>query len=484
MRISTGANIVAITLVILVGLMVAVQVYGVTTMRNIRAQEGLAIRISGAVLDLSTLVNEMQTRPNGRVFRQFADRVDSLDNLLVQLRATDAGQLPMVARMERNVDNIRNVSKNLANLMTDNGGEVEVPEALRYSFLSSSHALASLSNRLSSYEARELDSIESRVIVSTIGAAAVILLLIFACYALFVVGIMFPLVGFRDRVRQIAADEQIDDADIARSENELKEIANDFDRRYAAARAAQESLKVQAAELRRSNKDLEDFAYAASHDLRSPLRGIMTTAQWIADDLEKGFTPETKKNLELLQGRAARLDALLTGLLNYARATMASSDDATVTEFDSGGLFDEIIGLLDIPVGFKVQRTGTMPSVRAARVRLQQVMQNLIENAIKHHDREIGQVTVSARRDGEFVVFSIVDDGPGIDPKFHDKVVQIFETLKSRDVKETSGVGLAMVGKIVEQEGGRLEIDSPLTDRGCAMRVWWPAAPNTRAAVN
>ena len=474
MRISTGANIVAVALIVLIGLMVAVQIFGVTEMRNIREQERVAVQVSGAVLDLSTLVNEMQTHPSERVFRQFRDRVDSLDELLLALKSAETSQLPVVARMSRNVDNIRDVAGRLAALTTGGSDETEVPDPLRHSFLASSHALASLANRLSSFHARELDRVESRVLASTIGAAAAILLLIFGCYALFVVGVMFPIVGFRDRVRQIAADEKIEDGDPAR--NELREISDEFDRRYAAARGAEESLRVQTAELQRSNRDLEEFAYAASHDLRSPLRGIMTTAQWIAEDLERGATDETVKNLALLQGRAARLDRLLASLLDYSRATMASPEEAKVSEFDVGELFDDIVGIIDVPNGFAVKKVGEMPRLHAGRVRLQQVLQNLVENAIKHHDEATGNVTLTARPDGKFIEFSVVDDGPGIDPRFHDKVVQIFKTLKSRDVHETSGVGLALVIKIIEQEGGRFEIESPLTDRGCAMRFWWPVA--------
>lgn len=474
MRISTSANIVAVALISLVGVLVSVQVYGIFDLRQVQAQKRLAADVTNAVLDLTSLVNEMQTRPNARVERQYVTRVDSLESLLVDLETRATRQLPLIIRMRSSIERIRASVDG----MSGQDFNSQARTTLRHSFLAASHALASLAKRLFAYHSREIDKIEDRLLLVTIVAAVVILGLIMMVYALFVAGVMRPLVGFRDRVMQIAADELEAPANAKEQRNELAEIAVEFDRRYSLAQAATESLRLRTAELERSNKDLEAFAYAASHDLRSPLRGIMTTAEWIGEDLRNGVTDETAENLKLLKSRAQRLDNLLKSLLEYSRAISDTGDKASVEDVDVGAMVADIATLISPPSGFAVTFEGASISLRTTPVRLQQVMQNLIDNAIKHHDRDVGQVEVRAEAQGKSIRITVRDDGPGIKPQYHEQVTQIFRTLKRKDEKEASGLGLAMVKKVVEQGGGKLQITSPLADdRGCEISFTWPRRP-------
>lgn len=476
MRISTSANVVAIALIGLVGLMVSFQIYGITTMRALQQQERLASGVTNAVLDLASLVNEMQTRSNPRVEQQFANRVASLEDLLDELAGHETIQLSLIYRMQKTIGNISDAVEGMAGLESDSAAAT----TLRHSFLASSHALASLAKRLSTFHARQIAAVEGQVLTGTVATALGILALIIAVYVLFVVGVMSPLLGFRDRIAKIAADESPATPGEFGPNNELRQISDEFDRRYAIAQAVDHSLRVHAAELERSNRDLETFAYAASHDLRSPLRGIMTTAAWIKEDFETGITSETRGNLELLMKRAKRLDDLLNSLLDYSRTAMASKDNADLADVDIGNLFDDVVVLIAPPAGFRVEREGPMPVIKAVEVLLQRVLQNLIDNAIKHHDQDEGRVVLRSEDAGDLIRLTITDDGPGIDAKYHDQVVQIFKSLQRKDVTESSGVGLAMVKKIVEQAGGTLTIESLIEDgRGCAVSFTWPRTGET-----
>ncbi len=243
----------------------------------------------------------------------------------------------------------------------------------------------------------------------------------------------------------------------------------DISRRQAAA----QEMERQRRELERSNADLAEFAHAASHDLKAPLRGMAHLAQWIAEDIGTAASPQTLENLALLRSRALRLQALLTGLLAYARVGRGA---LAAEEVDTGTLVREVAATLALPDGFRVVLPGPMPTIRTLRLLLEGVMQNLIENAVKHHDRPEGVVTVTAAREGAMVVFTVADDGPGIPPRFHKRIFQIFQTLQSRDETEGSGLGLAIVKRKVELNGGSIRVESAPPARGARFVFSWPDA--------
>lgn len=231
-----------------------------------------------------------------------------------------------------------------------------------------------------------------------------------------------------------------------------------------------EKLEKQA-ELERSNADLEEFAYAASHDLKAPLRAIGHLAQWIGEDVRTTAGPETMANLTLLRGRVTRLQMLLDGLLAYARVgqrSHASSEDVDIAE-----VVRDIVTMLAPPPGFVVACDGNPPRLRAHRAPLQVVLKNLIGNALKHHDRAEGHVSVTMRLADGVAEFRVADDGPGIAPRFHERVFVIFETLASRDDVESSGIGLAIVRRQVRSNGGDIRIESEPSARGTNFVFTW-----------
>jgi len=234
--------------------------------------------------------------------------------------------------------------------------------------------------------------------------------------------------------------------------------------------AAQEKLFRSVAELKRSNGELDEFAYSASHDLKAPLRGIRSLTEWIADDVKEIAGADTIANLALLHNRVERLDLLLESLLQYSKVGRAG---CTPEDVDIAQLVYEIADYIAPRSGFTVTCRGEMPSIHTDKAPLEQVLRNLIGNGLKHHDRNVGNVVVSARDLGTAVEFRVEDDGPGIPSEFHARVFQMFQTLKSRDEIEGSGMGLAIVKKSVEGHGGTIRIESAPGERGTAFVFTW-----------
>jgi PAS domain S-box-containing protein len=223
-------------------------------------------------------------------------------------------------------------------------------------------------------------------------------------------------------------------------------------------------------ELERSNRDLYEFAYVASHDLRAPLRDIDNLSQWIAEDAVAILPPASQKHLVTLQGRVRRMERLLEDLLHYSRAGRVAEPSE---EVDLGALLADVVELAGTREGFVVEVPAEGPTVRTPRAPLLSVLVNLIGNAIKHHDHEGGRVVVSVADTGDRLEITVSDDGPGIPAEFHERAFGMFTTLRPRDEVEGTGMGLALVKRVVELHGGTIGLDSG-TGRGAAFRFTWP----------
>lgn len=233
---------------------------------------------------------------------------------------------------------------------------------------------------------------------------------------------------------------------------------------------AERELRHYANVLARSNQDLDDFAYAASHDLRAPLRAIDSLALWIEEDLGPNLTEEGRRHLQRMRQRVDRMDRLLDDLLQYSRVGRTSGEREKV---DVHRLTRELIDMLAPAPPFRVTISTPLPTLITYRAALRQVILNLVSNAIKHHDRPDGHIAISARDCGQFVEFEVADDGPGIPAEHHERVFKMFQTLKPRDHKEASGIGLALVKKAVEVRGGRVTLRSS-PGGGATFAFTWP----------
>ncbi|NEP19067.1 MAG: histidine kinase [Leptolyngbya sp. SIO4C1] len=227
-------------------------------------------------------------------------------------------------------------------------------------------------------------------------------------------------------------------------------------------------------ELQRRNQELDQFAYVVSHDLKAPLRAIATLSEWIEEDLTEQLPAENQEQLRLLRSRVYRMDALINGLLDYSRVGRSRQNTARV---DVAQLLTDVLQLIDVPETFTVEISPDLPVLVANRTPLTQVFTNLISNAIKHHDRPDGIVRISAKTLDDCYEFAIADDGPGISPKYHQRIFEIFKTLEARDTKESTGVGLAIVKKTVESEGGSLRLESDVGCGACFYFTWPKPVP-------
>ena len=222
--------------------------------------------------------------------------------------------------------------------------------------------------------------------------------------------------------------------------------------------------------LEKTNAELDQFAYAASHDLRAPLRGITNLAGWIEEDLGSSTPKKVREHIAMLKNRASRMDKLICGLLELARIGRARQlpERVDVTE-----LIHETIDLLSPPPASQILIIGAMPTLVAERVALQQVFLNLIANALQHAGKPDVVIRITSIDRGDEVEISVADDGIGIAPELQAQCWEMFQTLQSRDIVESTGIGLAIVRKQTEASGGHAWF-VPRPKHGVDVRFTWP----------
>ncbi|MBE9099934.1 PAS domain-containing protein [Vacuolonema iberomarrocanum] len=249
----------------------------------------------------------------------------------------------------------------------------------------------------------------------------------------------------------------------------LKQARLDLEERAAELEAVNGMLAMSNTLLEKRNAELDQFAYVASHDLKAPLRAIANLSEWIEEDLGTQIPTENQRQLELLRSRVYRMEALISGLLEYSRV---GRRERQVEDIQVSALLADIVDSLSPSKAFVIALPDNPLTLTANRVALRQVFANLISNAIKHHDRDSGHIQITASDQGDLIEFAVTDDGPGIDPQYHEKIFTIFQTLKARDEFESTGIGLSIVRKIVEAEGGRIWLDSAI-GKGSAFHFTW-----------
>lgn len=244
-------------------------------------------------------------------------------------------------------------------------------------------------------------------------------------------------------------------------------------------RRVEAALEERSRELARSNHDLEQFAYVASHDLKAPLRAIDVLVDWLQEDLAGQDIGDVTANLALLKQRSARLHRLLDDLLSYSRAGRRPGE---IRQVDSAELVRDIFCLLAPPAEMRCEADASLPVLVTPHAALEQVLRNLVNNAVKHHPTGSGLVRVSAERRDEYYLFAVEDDGSGIPPQFAEKVFQMFQTLRPRDEVEGSGMGLAIVRRIVESQGGHIWFHPAPGGQGTVFKFTWPEQSTAEAS--
>ena len=190
---------------------------------------------------------------------------------------------------------------------------------------------------------------------------------------------------------------------------------------------------------------------------------------WLGEDLDGQIPEENQQQLKLMQSRVERMDGLIQGLLEYSRV---GRQNLSVEKINIGDLVKDAIDSLAPPSEFKIVVAPDMPSLETEKLLLNQVFTNLISNAIKYHPHNSGNIMISVKEQDEFYEFAVADDGLGIDPKYHDRIFGIFQTLQARDAIESTGIGLSIVKKIVEDRGGKIRIESQLGEGATFYFTW------------
>ena len=235
---------------------------------------------------------------------------------------------------------------------------------------------------------------------------------------------------------------------------------------------ADRKMKALITQLESSNAELDMFAHVASHDLKAPLRVIDNATHWLAEDLDADLTDATRTSMELIQARVRRMEGMLDDLLEHSRIGRTTHAEDEISGEELG---DILFSLLEIPAGMTLNITAAVRSIRIQRMPLTTILLNLLSNAIKHHDRPDGTIELDVTPDADGLKFTVRDDGPGIDPRYHGRIFELFQTLKPRDMIDGSGLGLAIVKKHLSLAGGKITVESDGT-RGTTFVVFWPLA--------
>lgn len=228
------------------------------------------------------------------------------------------------------------------------------------------------------------------------------------------------------------------------------------------------------ADLEERNKELDSFTYAVSHDLKAPLRAINNLSEWIEEDLQDVLTEDTRYNMNLLRGRVKRMGALINGLLEYSRVGRKNVEAEIVAV---GELISEVVNLLNPPPEIEIKVAPNLPTFATKKILLFQVFSNLIGNAIKHRHSPEGIIEITAKEEDSLYEFKVADDGYGIAPEYYSKIFNIFQTLQARDKSENTGIGLSIVKKIVEQQGGKINVESQVGQGSIFSFTWLKIKP-------
>ncbi|KIN70787.1 Histidine kinase [Sulfitobacter noctilucae] len=222
-----------------------------------------------------------------------------------------------------------------------------------------------------------------------------------------------------------------------------------------------------------TSKDIDDFIYLISHDVRASVRALLELPQWIAEDLEEsGFKIEgpVATSIEMMNRHTGRLDRMLVDLLTFSRVGRMQ----TVREVNFNEALDQVLEAMILPTGFKVARALECENVIMGDRDVLTLFDALLQNAVKHHDRTEGHISVTSTFIDGAVALTVADDGPGILPEYHERVFGPMTTLRPRDEVEGSGMGLANVRRIATHYGGTARLISTPDTRGCQVEVRLP----------
>ncbi len=239
--------------------------------------------------------------------------------------------------------------------------------------------------------------------------------------------------------------------------DELTKTNEQLEQEVTERKRAQERQTELLKQIESINRELRDFAHIVSHDLKAPLRGIKTLANWLSTDFADKLDKDGKEQMNLLSGRVDCMYQLIEGVFEYSRVGRIKEEWVQVNLSE---VIPKVIDMVAPPENITITVENELPTIECEPTRIMQVFQNLLSNAVKYMDKPNGQIKVGCVQDDNFWKFSVADNGPGIEEKHFEKIFQIFQTLSPRDDSESTGVGLTIIKKIVELYGGKIWVES------------------------
>lgn len=211
--------------------------------------------------------------------------------------------------------------------------------------------------------------------------------------------------------------------------------------------------------LKKSNDELQEYAHIVSHDLKSPLRSINALTAWIKEDNKGKLDAPSLQNIELIETTLEKMEQLISDILEYSSVGANANDNQKV---NLNTLVEDLKKVLYIPENISIEMITKLPTIRGDRIKFQQVFQNLISNAVKFNNKDKGLIQIDYIECISYYHFSVKDNGIGIEEKYHKKIFKIFNSLNSS--KDSSGIGLSIVKKIVDLYQGEIWLESTLNE--------------------
>lgn len=433
----------------------------------------LAKELSSGLNDLQFLTTDYLATRTPRALKQWQSRHQRLGNFIENTRIRDKDVkllMPEIATRHKNLgSHLKRLIRIESTPLTPDRAQAAQRAAVSR-LLNQILALSTLQSRVSDiYEARETKFLTRAPVI----IAAILLL-----------GLSIMVALYTRVLRRIAQGvERLSDAVVQLGTGEFETpIESPGDEDIGIVFNALEQARIRLADatqqMEQERADLDHFVYVASHDFKAPLRGIDNLAVWIEEDAGDVLNDDAKGHLQMLRKRVKRLETLLEDLLAYSRAGRQNVEIETV---DVREMIETIIGDLNLPAGLTVEFVSDLPVIPSPKAPLAHVFINLIANAAKHHDREQGRIDVSGEIDGDGYRFKVCDDGPGIPTRFREKIFELFQTLKPRDVVEGSGMGLSIAKRLVQSYNGSIAVIGDEGRGTCFEFTWYPnRGPNVK----
>ena len=450
--------------VLLITLSVATITVAYLQFNQLRSTNTLANKLLGESEQLVNVTLDFLLFAESRSERQWRNKYQQIRETLGQLE-TESDNPQQMHVIRETYDRVGRVFERLKNTPLTEQRDLAAQISLH---------LFELQNEIRSEDFRlgqDIDAAINRLVITGIVSLAGLVIFILANLGFIVRRILQPI---RLQEREIA---RVTDTNLSYQlqlphQDEISSLSDSLKLMIQKRREAETDLQAANETLLVANKELESFAYIASHDLKAPLRGIKSLVSLLTRELGEDLSPDARRYVDLMANRTERMQALLEGLLQYSRIGRTLSEDE---EIDTSKLVDEIRTLIDAGGQWTIINGDNLPRLITQRAPFELVLRNLVDNAIKHHDRASGTIRIEARTVAERYEFTVSDDGPGIAPEYQERIFQIFHTLKPRDEVEGSGLGLALVQKTVEHFGGSIRVESdPERERGAKFIFTWP----------